>query len=75
MMICRGDTHPNLELFDQVEGTWPIRPLFLRSEAVNPAPAGRVPGFPASPLLRSKAVNPAPAGPGSRLLHYEKAGE
>ena len=40
MMICRGDIHPNLGLFDQVEVTWPIHPLFLRSEAVNPAPAG-----------------------------------
>ena len=30
MMICQGDIYPNLGLFDQV----------LRSEAVNPAPAG-----------------------------------
>ena len=33
MLICRGDIHPNLELFDQVEVTWPIHPLFRSGEA------------------------------------------
>ena len=40
MMICRGHIHPNLGLFDQVEVTWPIHPLFRSEEAGNPAPQG-----------------------------------
>ena len=40
MMICWGDIHPDIGLFDQVEVAWPIHPFFLRCEAVNPARAG-----------------------------------
>ena len=37
MMICRGDTHPNLGLFDEFEATWCSRSLFRSGEAVEPA--------------------------------------
>ena len=66
MLICRGDTHPNLGLFDEFEATWCIRPLFRSGEAVEPAPEGPVPrllhyekadGYTTWPQIRQKALD------------------